>query len=98
MTGGYEGSGSQKKEDSETRTPSPSTRSWKLVLDRSMEGGLFPDDNTVYVRVEADGEVLGFLRLPDLEHVKFLRHRIQAGPAEELLKSIRRRIEARRAG
>jgi len=34
----------------------------------------------VYVRVEVDGEPVGMLRLPDNDHVRFVRERLTYNP------------------
>ena len=57
-------------DDSVERILSPNTRKWELRLHVAGPG---------FVRIEVllDEAPIGMLRLPDMEHVKWLRERIQ---------------------
>ena len=68
---GYDG-----PHEAEEKCPSPNTRRWEVVFNDSLRG----DEEYVYVRVEIDGEGIGLLRLPDNEHVRFVRERLNHEP------------------
>lgn len=72
MTSGYDGNSG--KDASETPIPSPSSRIWKVELDHKNNSS---EKDVVFARVEVDREVVGFLRLPNAEHLTWLRERLQ---------------------
>lgn len=56
--------------------PSPQSRVWEVELEQvgQMVGG-----EVVYARIVVDGETLGALRLPNNEHLRWLRERLADG-------------------
>lgn len=71
MTSGYDGKDG--KENSKTSTPSPNTRDWKLELDHKNQSS---EEEVTFAVLKLDGEAVGFLRLPNLEHLKWLREKL----------------------
>jgi hypothetical protein len=69
-TSGYQGPSSDDK-----KVDPPNEVEW-LIKERQV-GGDSEDDDTVYAAFEADGEVLGMVRLPNPEYLRWLRERIQ---------------------
>ena len=67
---GYEGPDAKKEAE---KIPAPETRTWKVLFEKIGHS----EEGIVFVTIELDGLVIGMLRLPNNEHVKWLRERIQ---------------------
>ena len=61
--------------DKDKETKPPGECEW-YIIERKV-GNTSKDITTVYVAFECDGEVLGSLRLPNPEYLRWLRERIQ---------------------
>ena len=68
MTTGYDGPTSEEDE----KEKSPEDRTWRVIHNRKILS-----DDAIYGIVELDGESIGMIRLPDMEHLGWLRERIQ---------------------
>lgn len=64
---GYEG------QESEEKLPSPSTRDWRAEYHNIGTS----ETGEILLTITLDGESVGFIRLPDREHVIWFRERIQ---------------------
>ena len=67
---GYEGPNAKKELK---KIPPPESREWRV----NFENVGHSEEGVVYVSVALDGEVIGMLRLPDNEHVIWIKERIQ---------------------
>lgn len=82
MTSGYDEKGG--KESLKTPIPSPSTRSWKVELDHKSQSS---EEDVIFAVLTIDGFSAGFLRLPNLEHLSYLRERLKEHGNDEKKKS-----------
>jgi len=71
-TSGYEGPDyiEEKK-----KTPQPADCEWKVEVLQIADSDENPD--VVYAAIHVDGQVIGSVRLPNVEYLRHLRERIQ---------------------
>lgn len=59
----------------EKKTPPPEKRNWTID---HVEVGRMDNSETVYASILLDGEVIGSVRLPNNDHLKYLRAKFLA--------------------
>ena len=69
-TTGYEGPTKEEEEE----FPSPEDREWKIFPELNIGESL---DGTIILGIELDGERIGMIRVPNNEHIIWLKERIQ---------------------
>jgi hypothetical protein len=72
VTSGYEGPDYTPGEDKKVKPPEDCT--WSIT---QKNVGDSEEADTIYAAFECDGEVLGMVRLPNPEYLRWLRERIQ---------------------
>ncbi|MEE8113049.1 MAG: hypothetical protein V3T23_01720 [Nitrososphaerales archaeon] len=72
---GYQGPDFIDKDDDEPKTKPPEECIWKIEIKPVARSDEYPE--TIFAQVEIDGDVVGMVRLPNTEYLRWLRERIQ---------------------
>lgn len=75
MHTGYQGPDYIDKDDEPEKVKTPGDCKWKIQIKNVARSDEYPD--TVFAQVEIDGDVVGMVRLPNAEYLRWLRERVQ---------------------
>jgi len=67
---GYEG---PNPKNEPKKLPPPESREWKVRVESIGHS----EDESVFARVDLDGECIGMIRMPNNEHLRWFRERVQ---------------------